>query len=72
MTQNFQLKLINTAVTLKYGHGHWKWYEQVKLNKQCHHAKFDIYYIYRVQENCNIKVFAMPDNYLARSQDTDH
>ena len=32
-TQNVQLKLVDTAVTLKYGQGHWKWYEQVKLNE---------------------------------------
>ena len=31
-TQYFQLKLF-IAVTLKYGQGHWKWYEQVKLNE---------------------------------------
>ena len=29
----FQLKLYDTAVTLKYNKGHRKWYEQVKLNK---------------------------------------
>ena len=28
-----QLKLNDTAVTLKYGQGHWKWYEQVKLKE---------------------------------------
>ena len=37
-----------TALTLKYGEGHWKWYEQIKLNEQYHHAKFDIYYFYGV------------------------
>ena len=25
--------LIATAVTLKYGQGHWKWIEQVKLSE---------------------------------------
>ena len=28
------------------------------LNSCCHHAKFDTYHIYSVQENCNNKVFA--------------
>ena len=40
------------------------WYEQVKLNKQYHHAEVDIYHIYSVQENYNDKVSAMPDNHL--------
>ena len=57
-TQNFQSKVLGTAVTLKYNQGHCKWYELVKLNEYYHRAKFDIYHIYSVQENCNIKVFA--------------
>ena len=52
--QNFQLKLFDTAVTLKYNQGHWQWYEWVKLNEYYHHALLDIYHIYRVQENCNL------------------
>ena len=52
--------MLDTAVTLKYDKGHWKWYEQVKLNKKCHHAKFDIYHIYGVWINPNIKVFDKP------------
>ena len=32
-TQTFQLKLFDIAMTSKYGQGHWKWYEQVKLNE---------------------------------------
>ena len=48
----FQIKIFSwnfvTALTLKYGEGHWKWYEQIKLNEQYHHAKFDIYYFYGV------------------------
>ena len=32
-TQIFQLNLFNIAVTLKYGQGHQKWYEQVKLDE---------------------------------------
>ena len=32
-TSNFQLKPFVIAVTLKYGQGHWKWYEQVKVNE---------------------------------------
>ena len=38
-TQSFQLKLFDTAVTLKYGQGQWKWYDQIQLNEQQHHAK---------------------------------
>ena len=49
-TLNFQLKLFDIAVILKYGQSHWKWYEQVKLNKSVkkyfQHGKFDIYHIY--------------------------
>ena len=44
-------------MTLK-NQGHWKWYEWVKLNMYYHHAKFDIYHIYSVLENHNIKVIA--------------
>ena len=40
-TQHFQLKLFNVSATLKYGHGHRKWYEQVKFNEKYHHGKFD-------------------------------
>ena len=29
----FQLKLYDITVTLKYGQGHWKWYEQATLNE---------------------------------------
>ena len=43
--------LFDTAVPLKYGQGHWKWYEQLQLNKEYHHAKFDIYHIYSVWGN---------------------
>ena len=32
-TQDFQLKLFDSAVTLKYSQGHKKWYDQVKLNE---------------------------------------
>ena len=64
-TFNFLLKLFDTIVTLKQGHGHWKWHEQVKLNEQYHHAMSNIYQIYSLQENCNVKVFAMQGNHLA-------
>ena len=48
---------------MKYNQGHWnskseKWYEWVKLGEYYHHANFDIYHIYNVWENCNVKVFA--------------
>ena len=32
-TNDHQLKQFDTAVTLKYGQGYWKWYERVKLNQ---------------------------------------
>ena len=44
-------------MTLKYNKGHWKQYKWVKLNESYHHAKFDIYHIHSIQENCNVKVF---------------
>ena len=54
-TYNFQLKLFDTAVTLKYNQGHWKWQGWVKLNEYYHHAKsFYVYHIYSFQENHNI------------------
>ena len=34
-----------------------KRYEWVKLNEQYHHARFDIYHIYSVTENHNVKSF---------------
>ena len=37
----FQFKLFDTTVTLKYGQGYWKWHELVKLNEYYHHASFD-------------------------------
>ena len=53
-TQNVQLKLFDTAVTLKYGQGHWKCNEQVKLNEYYDHTKFDSYH------NFDVKVFDEP------------
>ena len=41
--QHFQLKVLDIAVTLKYGQGHWKWNEKVKLSEEYHNAKFDTY-----------------------------
>ena len=46
-------------MTWTYYQSHWKWYKWVKLNEYYHHAKSDSYHIYNVQENSNIKVFAM-------------
>ena len=62
---NFQIKLFDTAVTFKYSQGHWKWYEQVKLNEWYHHATVDIYHIHSVQEYRNVNVFVTPDIYPA-------
>ena len=53
---------------LKYGQGHWRWYEQIKLPKQNHHAKFDIHHFYGVWENCNVTVFIMSYNHPAGQQ----
>ena len=46
MNINFHLKLFDTAVTLKYGQGYWKWHEQVKVNRKYHHEKFYVDHIY--------------------------
>lgn len=43
--KKFHLKLSDTAVTLKYGKGHQKWYEHVNLNEYYHHAKFGTYHV---------------------------
>ena len=50
--------MFETAVTLKYNQGFWKWYEWIKLDEYCHHVKFDIHHIYSLHENHNLKVFA--------------
>ena len=63
-TQNFLLKLCDTAMTLKYSQGHWKCYEWVTLNEQCHRAKIDIYYVHSVWENCNFKFLPNIDHYI--------
>ena len=59
----FHLKPFDTAVTLKYDWGHWKWNEQVKLNEQYRHAKFDIDHIYGIWENPNVRVFDKPRHF---------
>ena len=58
-TYNFQLKLYDTAVTLKQCRL-LKCNEQVKLTMKHHHAKFDVCYIYDVWENPNIYVVCKP------------
>ena len=63
--------MFDTAVTLKYNQGHWKWCEWVKLDEFYHHAKIDINHIYSVQKNCNIKVFATYGQ-LDGQPNTDH
>ncbi|WP_419585587.1 hypothetical protein, partial [Thiolapillus sp.] len=52
-TLSFQLKLFDTALTLRR-----KWFEWVKLSDYYHHAKYDIYHIYSVPENHNGNVIA--------------
>ena len=44
-------------MTLKYGQGYWKRYEEVKLSERYHHAKTDVYHIYGVGENPNVSIF---------------
>ena len=44
-------------MTLKYGQGHFKLYEQVKVNEMYYHAQIYIYHIYGVREDLNVKVF---------------
>ena len=58
---NFQFKLFDTAVTLKHNQGHWKWYEWIKLNEYNHHARFDVYHIYNVWENYDVKLLPQTD-----------
>ena len=50
-------------MTLKYGPGHWKWYKQIKLNKEEHQTKFDIYQIYGVWINPTAEVFGKPRHF---------
>ena len=47
----------NTKCMGFLGQGHWKWNEKLYLNESYHHANFDIYHIYSVWENPNVKVF---------------
>ena len=49
----FSQKLFKVAVTLKYGHGHWKLYEKWVVPS----FKFDTFHINGVWENCNAKSF---------------
>ena len=64
--------MFDTAVTLKYNQGHWKWYERVKLNEFYHHAKFDIY-IYSVRENrAKLNFLTHLDTSPAGLPNTDH
>ena len=55
--------MFDTAVTLKYGEGNWKWYEQVELNEKYHHAKFDIYHFHGVWVNPNFNVSTSPNTW---------
>ena len=51
---------IKNYLRFKYGQDHWKWYEQVTLSDLYQQAKCDIYHIYGVWENPNVKVFNEP------------
>ena len=66
------LKLFDTTVTWKYSHHHWKWHKQVKLSEEYHQEKSDIYYLYCVWKNCNIKVLTTPDNHSAHKTHIFH
>ena len=69
---NFEFSFFSYAeVNLKCGQSHWKWYEQVKLCGYYHHVNFDIWHIYLVQENRNVKGFAMPNCRPAQRPSTD-
>ena len=64
--------MFDSAVTLKLNQDHLRWYEWVfKLNEYYHYSKFDIYHIYSVRENRNIKVFAAYGHAAGRP-DTGH
>ena len=63
--------MFDTAMTLKYNQGDWKWYEWDKLNEYYPHAKFDIYHVYTVQENRSFQVSAMY-GHTASLPNTDH
>ena len=63
--KHIQLQLSDTAMTLKFSQGHWKGYGQVKLHEKYHHAKFDIYHINGVRENCNVKACDISYSLLA-------
>ena len=67
MNINFQLKLSDTPVTLKYNQGHCMKYEWVQLNEYYRHAKFYFYIIHSVWENLNVKVFLPYTNNLLAS-----
>ena len=54
----FQLKLFDIAV--KYGQGRLEWYEQLEFSELYHRAQFDIYHIYGVWVNPNVKAFDKP------------
>ena len=45
-------------MTLKHNQGLWKWNEWVKLHEYDQAAKFVVFYMYSVRENCNVKVYA--------------
>ena len=58
---------VDTAVTLKYGHGHWNWYAEVKLNEWYHQAKFRhlplLWYLRKQEHN---RFSALPANRTAQ------
>ena len=63
--------MFDTVVTLEYGQGHWKWYDQVKVNEEQQYAKFDFNHIYGVWEDVSVEVFDKPrhltDEYIPES-----
>ena len=58
--------MFDTAVTLKHTRSlKVILMGKAQLNEYYHHAKFDIYHVYTVQEDHNIKVLPHMDNLLA-------
>ena len=59
----FLVKTVDIAGILKYGQGHWKCYEQVKINQHYHHAKLKRPPLnISLRQKANIKVFVKLGN----------
>ena len=68
MDIKFSVTLFNTTANLKV-------VRMGKLNEYYHHIKFDIFHVYSVRENRNVKAFATYEQsagQLASGTNTDH